>query len=196
MDPYLQAVTPWTGPEPSEVKAYNMARSKGYTFPNVDKIGRLSQSELDHIATYSPNVSFRSYMKIRDMTKEELLQLYPSLASLTMDPSYEDLFYYATRGWSPTYPYLGPSIKRYDHYNRLSLPIQRLLDKMYGGQVEFAKAVKNHPLEGVAMTFEQTMDRDSLTRKLAQNAGIHIREDENASDAMLARLNDAVDQNK
>lgn len=184
IDPHLRTTRLWQGDRDTSVddlsldQIYTLAAKEGYIFPQLDGIGYIGSEELDMLASHPPVVALFDYLKYRDMTVEELALDFPEAYQLikkhlNRDPTYEDMFYYATREWIPEYDSLNTQLKRYNTYSDLSKVGKQLLDLMYGDHIGFATKF-GHPLEKYVIEYDKNMDDQNVLRSIAERIGFNL----------------------
>jgi len=174
MDPHLRPTQPWSQSNSlTDKQAYHEARINNYTFNH--NIGVLTKEELDEIASYPPTVDFKRYLYYSKLTKEQLEKEFPALSEIIDDITYEDLFWYATRGYIPNYDSLNYKIERYNKYRDMSILGRSLLDKLYDGK--YLESM-GHELEKYIIAYDQNIDDESALRSVAQRLGIDLMSDD------------------
>lgn len=173
MDPHLRAVRYWNKDYiPNEKQAYYEARINGYVF-NKD-IGRFDKYELEEIASHQPSIDFKRYLYYRNMDYDQLKSKFPEVVGIIGDKvTYEDLFYYATRGWIPEYDSIDLKIKRWKTYDELSNMGKSLLNKLYGSHEDYAHSTP-HSLEQTILDYDTYMDNENILISLANRVGINL----------------------
>jgi len=182
MDPHLVAVRDWSKNYiPNEKDAYYEARINGYVF-NQD-IGTLSKNELEAIASHPPSIDYRNYKRYTSMTINELANEFPELVHiLGEDLTYEDLFYYATRGWIPEHDSINLKLERWKRYEELSNVGKSLINLLYGDREGFIES-NPHNLEQIILDYDENMDDESVLRAIAEREGFILPEGEFAQDS-------------
>lgn len=196
MDPHLRAVQNWNKKYlPSEKDAYHQARVGGYIFPQLGKdghIGNLYEDELEVIASHPPIVDFKEYERYKNMSVDQLKQLFPVLVDIIGNSiTHEDLFYYATRGWIPEYDSINSKIDRWNTYNELSDVGKSLMNMIYNNHKGYVEGYE-HPLEKYILTYDQNMDDDSTIRSIAELVGIDIEPNEIPHEAFYHKLSNLI----
>ena len=179
MDPHLRVVYEWDQDNiPTERDAYNLARIKGYIFDeiNQDGIGDFSSSELTKIASHPPNINYSRYKKYRTKTLSELKTLFPEITEIIGEKvTYEDLFYYATRGWIPQYDSLEDKINRLKRYNDLSDIGKSLMETLYGSKERFLNGISEKKdakkYEKHIIAFDHNIDNLPAIRSIGESLG-------------------------
>ena len=192
MDPHLRTVRNWDKNYlPDEREAYHESRINGYIFPQLgsdDTIGILDRDELENIASHPPSVNLRRYKYYRSMEMEDLMKEFPEVVFIIgSGVTYEDLFYYATRGWIPEYDSIDLKIERYNQYNDLSEVGQDLMNRIYGNAYNFINS-NPHPLESTIIAYDQNMDDESAIRAIADRIGIVLPDGPYAHDSFYEIL--------
>ena len=189
MDPHLSAVRNWTkNYKPTEKEAYQLARNEGYIFPNINSIGSLTSEELEDIASHSPIVDLKRYKYYRNMDYDQLKHTFPALVDIIGSKiTYEDLFYYATRGWIPEYDSINYKIDRWKQYNDISEVGQSLLDLLYDDIEGFVEGL-GHPLEPYIIAYDYNLDDDAAIRSIGERIGIDISFEAPAHDIFYEKL--------
>jgi hypothetical protein len=201
MDPHLAAVREWNKNYlPSEKEAYQAARIDGYIFPTLGgdgKIGALTGDELESIASYPPILDLSRYKRYRNMTFEQLEDEFPALVDIIGkgNITYEDLFYYATRGFVPEYDSIDFMIDRWNQYNELSDVGRILMDEIYQDREGYVNK-SGHPLEKYVIAFDQNMDSESTIRAIGERIGISIPPESPAHDVFFEKLLDYIRENE
>ena len=85
---------------------------------------------------------------------------FPEVSQIINNPTEEDLFYWATRGWIPEYNQ-DNKIKHQKQYNNLSKLGKTLMDELPEG----------HPLENYVVAFDQHLDHYSMLLSIADEVG-------------------------
>lgn len=197
MDPHLRAIRDWDKNYlPEEKEAYHEARINGYIFPlgPDDKIGSLWSDELEVIASHPPSIDLRRYKYYRRMDIDQLKEEFPSLVDIIgPDITYEDLFYYATRGWIPEYDSINLRIERWDQYNELSEVGQDLMDRIYNDRYGYVNS-NPYSLEPTILAFDQNMEDESALRAIADRIGIILPEGPYAHDSFYEILSNMIER--
>lgn len=173
--------------EMNEEMVYLLAKDKGYTFEGIENIGTLSGDELDNIAVEPPKVGYKEWKYYRELKYEELSQKFPEIEIFINKPTYEDYFYYSTRGYIPNYPHINKYFERWNEYKELSDISKTFLNFLYGGQKGYAKG-KGHPLEKYIIAFDKHMDSESTIRAIAERTGFYIEENKPAREEFINKL--------
>lgn len=183
MDPYLTVVKLWDKSYvPTEKQAYYESRINGYIFPY--NIGSLTKKELEEIASHPPSIDLRRYKYYRNMNLDELKKEFPALVDIIGDNiTYEDLFYYATRGWIPEYDSLNIKIDRWNQYNSLSNVGKSLLDLIYKNRTGYSNSLP-HKLEQIILDYDTYMDDENVLRGIADRINVVLPEREYAQDSL------------
>jgi hypothetical protein len=183
MDPHLTIVRAWDrNYVPSEKEAYYEARINGYIFSQ--DIGSLSKYELEQIASHPPSTDLKNYKHYRNMSLDELKEEFPAVVDIIGDKTvtYEDLFYYATRGWIPEYDNLSPKIERWNTYNDLSNVGKSLINLIYNNREGYINSLP-HPLEQIILAYDSNMDDENVIRGIAERIDIVLPDDEYPQDS-------------
>lgn len=182
MDPHLTVVKVWDKDYiPTAEEAYHEARINGYIFPQLN-----NSDELERIASHPPNINYNRYIYYSKLSMEELKNEFPVLVDLLKNKlSYEDLFYYATRGWIPEYDNLNYKIDRWNKYNDLSNVGKSLINMLYNNQDRY---INNFPdsnekkLEQLIFDYDTYMDSESTLFNIADRSGIILNNNNNIID--------------
>jgi hypothetical protein len=191
MDPHLTVIREWDKRYlPSEKEAYQEARINGYIFPNG--VGILDKNELELIASHPPSVNFNTYIHYRNTSLDELKKLFPAPADIIGDRvTYEDMFYYATRGWIPEYDSLESKIDRWNIYNDLSNVGKTILDLIYRDRKGFVSSLP-HPLEKTIIAYDTNMDDENTLRGIANQINITLPDNEYPQDSFYDILTEKI----
>ncbi len=197
MDPHLRATREWNKNYlPNEKQAYHEARINGYVFPQLgpnDKIGTLWSDELEAIVSHPTIIDLKRYKYYRSMNIDQLKERFLALVDIIgPNITYEDLFYYATRGWIPEYDSINLKIDRYNQYSDLSDVSKTLIDRIYNDQMGFANSGP-HPLEQTILAYDQHMDDDNALRAIAGRMGLTLPKGEYAHDSFYEILYDRIE---
>jgi hypothetical protein len=199
MDPHLRAVQEWNKDYlPSETEAYSKSRIEGYIYPQLGpdgKIGILWGDELEAIASHPPSVSLKRYKYYRGRSLDQLKSEFPALVDIIGDNNitYEDLFYYATRGWVPEYDSINMKIDRWNQYEDLSEVSKDLMDRIYRDRTGYIHS-NPHPLESTVLAFDMNMEDSSAIKAIASRININIPENGFAHDSFHDQLVDLIDR--
>lgn len=160
--------------DPNDLTKYEIYEltKEGYIFKQ--KIDGYEPGELDALAIYPPKVDFDDYMNYRSMSIEEYEVKFPYL-KLFFDPTFEDYFYYATRGWSPRYMLsLQPLIDRYNIYVNLSEISQNMLNLIYKSKIGFITATTKSIFEKYIISYDETMSKPDMVQTIGKNIGMFV----------------------
>lgn len=193
MDPHLATVRLWDKNYiPDEKEAYHEARINGYIFP--DRINTLDNDEIKIIASHPPSVDLKRYKYYRNLSLDELKEEFPALVDIIGNTiTYEDLFYYATRGWIPEYDNLELKINRWNTYNDLSNIGKNLMNRIYRDHQGFVNSMP-HQLERTILDYDRNMDDENVLRSIAEKIGIVLPEGEYTQDSFHDILIDRIDE--
>ena len=148
----------------------------GYYF-NQD-IGTLTQHELEEIASHPPSIDLRRYKYYRSLDLDDLMEEFPALVDIIgHNITYEDLFYYATRGWIPNYDSINYKIDRWNRYEELSNVGKSLIDMIYHDREGYVNSMPHH-LERSILDYDTYMDDENAVRAIAEREGIILPETE------------------
>ena len=161
MDPYLRTIHPWDQNYlPSEKEAYYQARINGYLFSQ--RVGRFDSIELERIASHPPTIPYNEYIKYREMSLDQLKKEFPEVSQVIYNPTEEDLFYWATRGYIPEYNQ-DNKVKHQKQYNDLSDLGKNLMDRLPAG----------HSLERSVVAFDEHLDNYPALLSIADEVGFN-----------------------
>lgn len=166
----------------NEETVYNLAKvERKITTP----VGRLTIEDLEDIVEDPPVVDFKTYIRLKSMSQEQLLEMEPALEVLAPD---EDLFFYFTRGYLRNNPYLRSKINDFYNFDKLDEINQDLLLKIYKTKTNYLNRTSSHPLEYLIFAYDKVMGTESRVRELAEANGLNISGYEDADEGFVNEL--------
>jgi len=176
MDPTRRLVHKTNKIPQTEEEAFNLANA-GLVFQYDSLLGDITYDELTAIRQYPVVTDYKTYLKIRKMSKDEMLALLPYGSEFFDNLDEAALFRFLSRGINLDRPDMPRMIIRLNRFKQAQDFVKDILLDIYGNLKQYATTQDVHPVEGPLLDYDTNLGLPWAAQVAAFQLGIATSDD-------------------